>query len=242
MSSHTAAHGCRLLEWDTRFFGRRIARCSPRPDAIPDRDDLAAWCREQAVDCLYLLCPAADAALARFAAENHFQLVDIRLTLERPLAVAPPAPEPAPAVLRPASTADLPALQALARMSHRNTRFFRDGRFPSGLCEKFYETWIANSLADPATSVWLAEVGGRTAGYVTAEGRGQIGLLAVDAAYRRLGLGRQLVRQALALLRERGLATAQVVTQGGCVGPQRLYQQCGFLTAEVGLWYHKWFT
>jgi ribosomal protein S18 acetylase RimI-like enzyme len=241
VSNNAAAHGCRLLEWDTRFFARRIAQCVPPPDAAPDGPGIAGWCREHAVDCLYLLCPAADAALARFAGENHFQLVDIRLTLERPLDAALPALEPTPAVLRPAGAADLPALQAIARTSHRNTRFFRDGRFPPALCEKLYETWIANSLADPATAVWLAEVAGQTAGYVTADGRGHIGLLAVDAAHRRLGLGRHLVRQALALFRERDLATVQVVTQGGCVGPQRLYQQCGFVTAEVGLWYHKWF-
>ncbi len=241
MSTADAAPCCRLQEWDSHFFARRIARCTPAPDMAPDWEGIAGWCREHAVECLYLLCPASDAALARYAGEHHFALVDIRLTLERPLDVALPAMEPTQAVLRPANAADLPALQAMARTSHRNTRFFRDGKFPVALCEKYYATWIANSLADPATSVWLAEVAGQPAGYVTADARGRIGLLAVDAAHRRLGLGRQLVGQALALFRERGLAMAQVVTQGGCVGPQRLYQQCGFITAEVGLWYHKWF-
>ena len=241
----TVACGCRLLEWDTHFFARRIARFAPTPNAAPDWPGIATWCRKHAVECLYFLCPAADPALARFAGQHNFQLVDIRLTLECQLNTPLPEKSPAQARIRPACPADLTALQAIARTSHRNTRFFRDGTFPAALCEKFYETWIEINMTDSATTVWLAEVANQPAGYCAAQrqadGRGQISLLAVDAAQRQLGLGRQLIQQALTGFREQGLTMAQVVTQGGCTGPQRLYQQCGFVTADVGLWYHKWF-
>ena len=32
-----------------------------------------------------------------------------------------------------------------------------------------------------------------------------------------------------------------VVTQGGNVAAQRVYQHAGFRTARTELWYHRWF-
>ncbi len=234
MSGADAACGCRLLDWDSQFFSRRIATLNVEPDATPDAEAIDAWCRQNVVDCLYYLAPASRPEPIAFAGQNGFRLLDIRLTLACRFAAPPPASPAATALLR------------IARASHRNTRFFRDGNFPVELCEKLYERWIENSLADPEAFVCVADIAGQAVGYCTgqrcADGTGQIGLLAVDAAQRRLGLGRQLVRRMLAWFREQQLTGAHVVTQGGCVGPQQLYQQCGFVTSAVELWYHKWFT
>lgn len=38
----------------------------------------------------------------------------------------------------------------------------------------------------------------------------------------------------------RDIQSVQVVTQGRTISAQRLYQNCGFMTHSVQLWYHKW--
>jgi dTDP-4-amino-4,6-dideoxy-D-galactose acyltransferase len=236
---------CTVLPWDTQFFGRRLARLSITTPTPPEWNAVADGCRAQNIEGLYFACPPENADLVRFAETQGFGLMDIRLELVRPLNSPVEAMPDNGVRLRQAQTSDLPALQALARSSHRNTRFFRDSHFPVTHCEKLYETWITKSVNNASGVVWVAGEVGQPVSYCTGERQaddiGRIGLLAVAAEQRRLGFGRQLVLQTLAWFQQQGLKRASVVTQGGGVPAQRLYQQCGFVTAAVALWYHKWF-
>jgi len=78
----SAVSSCRLLEWDSAFFGRRIASAGDRP---LDREAMVRVidrCREQSIDCVYLLVEANDVETTRLCAENDFRLVDIRITYD----------------------------------------------------------------------------------------------------------------------------------------------------------------
>jgi ribosomal protein S18 acetylase RimI-like enzyme len=75
---------------------------------------------------------------------------------------------------------------------------------------------------------------------VRENGRGEIGLVAVDERARGRGVGRELVAAVLSDLRARGLSRASVVTQGMNVGAQRLYQSLGFRTRQLQTWHHLW--
>jgi hypothetical protein len=83
---------CQALEWDSDFFGRRIARvqCQLTPATA---QDAVAWCWQNRIDCLYLTVACHDVPAVRVAEANGFQLVDLRITLERQL-VGPPEPTP----------------------------------------------------------------------------------------------------------------------------------------------------
>ena len=70
---------------------------------------------------------------------------------------------------------------------------------------------------------------------------GAIGLLAVADWSRGVGLGGQLVAGALLFFAEAGCKRVTVVTQGRNCPAQRLYQNCGFRSASMELWYHRWF-
>ncbi len=233
-----------LLEWDSAFFGRRIATLAGQP---LDADTLVralASCRTQAVDCLYLLADADDLAGLRLAEAYAFQLMDVRMTLATAVGVGPGTLVRDDRI-RPADSADVPALRALAEVSHTATRFFADERFDRAACRALYATWIERSCAGWADAVFVAAAPGQPVGYVTchrrAGRRGEIGLFAVAEAARGQGLGQALVERALDWCRAEGLAEATVVTQGRSVAAQRLYQRCGFRTATVQLWYHYWF-
>lgn len=255
---------CEALPWDSAHFGLRIGRMTARRPGADEMARALAWCREEAIDCLYLLADAGDPATVRRAEAAGFVLVDVRVTLERELdgsselgAKAPPG------VIRAAVVpGDLPALGDLAAAAHRGTRFFNDPHFPDADCERLYRAWIEGSARGRADAVLVVEApapdgsGSDTvAGYVTChlgedrasapagtagEPVGSIGLIGVGSRHRGAGLGAALVAAGLDWLAAHGAGRAEVVTQGANVAAQRLYQRAGFVTREVALWYHLW--
>jgi TDP-D-fucosamine acetyltransferase len=199
------------------------------------------WCAREAIDCLYLLAATNDMETIRAAEDQQFRLVDIRATFDRTL-----AEEFGPTThVRQACEQDVPALAEIARVSHTDSRFYHDPGFQVETCNRFYATWIENSLHGYAQSVLVAERNSKPLGYVSchwSDGVGRIGLIAVAASARRTGIGLDLVRASLRTFRDHGATYATVVTQGSNIASQRLYQRSGFVTRSVELWYHRWFT
>lgn len=237
---------CERLAWDSEFFGIGIGRLrttklSPAIIEATDR-----WCAANAIDCLYFLAEASDAPSIRCAEGSGFALVDIRLTLTRRIPLLEEAAGvPQGSTIRSVQPTDLDLLRAIARDSYRDSRFYFDGHFPVETCDRLYETWLEKSCRDSAGVVLVAEWQGHPAGYVTCEKvdvtTGQIGLLGVDSSAQGVGLGRALVGAAISWFRSQAFNRAQVVTQGRNVRAQAVYQQCGFLSQSVQLWYHRWF-
>jgi len=220
----------RVLDWDSEFWGVRIAEV--------DGPDAEAWARANAVACAYLLVAAEDAAAAHRAEEHGFRLMDVRVELDAEAATD------APQGIRPHSDADVERLRQIARTNHADTRFYADQRFPRERCDELYDTWVRRSAEGWADALLVADADGAPAGYVSVherEGHGSIGLIGVDPEARGRGLGAELVRGALAWCSGHGLPECRVVTQGRNVGAQRLFQRCGFRTRSVGLWFHRWF-
>jgi dTDP-4-amino-4,6-dideoxy-D-galactose acyltransferase len=230
-----------VLEWDSAFWGVTVGRV--RQDILtPERwAAVDAWARARNVDCLYFLAAPDDPETVGVAQEARFRLVDVRVELDRPPAESEPA-----ARVRPHRPQDLQTLRAIARTSHGITRFYADPNFPRERCDDFYDTWIVRSCDGWADTVLVGELDGSIAGYVSchvdaASNRGSIGLIAVRAAARGRGMGRDLVLGALGWFRDRGCAEVAVVTQGANVAAQRVFQACGFRTASTGLWFHRWY-
>src|SRR5207302_1307165 len=100
--------------------------------------------------------------------------------------------------IRPARPEDVPRLRAISRVSHTDTRFFFDRRFPRPRAEALYETWIESSVNGFAQAVLVAEHDGDIAGYLTchltaAADTGNIGLVAAASGHQGRGVGRALV-------------------------------------------------
>jgi dTDP-4-amino-4,6-dideoxy-D-galactose acyltransferase len=236
---------CRLLEWDSAFFGRRIATAGDRPLGLDEMKSAIAWCGEQSIDCLYLLAGASDLETLRLAADHGFRAVDIRVTYEVKLERANESSK-LPREIRAARESDIPILRSIAAASHTDSRFYADGGFERARCGELYATWIEKSCRGWADVVFVAEHDGALAGYLTChvreERRGEIGLVGIAERAQGLGLGRALVRAALEWFAEHDLDRATVVTQGRNVAAQRLYQSAGFRTSAVQIWHHRWFT
>src|SRR2546429_4151174 len=166
---------CRYREWDSQFFGRRIAEVLGRrlsPEQVPE---VLAWCTQQAIDCLYFLADPDDAETVRMAEDSRFRLVDIRLTLATPIAGLAPERGWELASVRTAVARDVSALKAVAATGHRISRFYYDGHFPGARCDALYETWIEKSCNGYAEALLVLDVGGGGRGHNYSSLRGSGG-------------------------------------------------------------------
>ena len=242
---------CELLPWDTEFFRCRIARVcgnTLRPEPAAQIDE---WSQRHRIRCLYFLSRMDDPATIQIAEQHGFGLVDIRVTFEQ---AHMRSPDPARSDLsggvnlRPAQPGDTAALQAIARTAHGATRFFNDSHFPRQRVEDLYSTWITLEVQGRARIVLVAaSAANQPLGYVSCHldpvnGKGQIGLVGVKAEERGKGIGKNLVLAALDWFRTQAAREVTVVTQGNNQTAQRLYQRCGFLSRDLQLWYHKWYS
>jgi dTDP-4-amino-4,6-dideoxy-D-galactose acyltransferase len=242
-----ATEVCRRLDWDSDFFGLRIGRLIPNLLTPETLSEAVTWCAAQGIDCLYFLADPADADTVRLAESNGFRLVDIRVTLENQLNNHRDTSTEIPNILiRHCVLEDVPALRAIARTCHRDSRFYYDANFPKSLCDYLYETWIEKSCHGYAQAVFVAELHKQPVGYITChlvgEGEGQIGLFGVSSDAQGSGLGCTLLNEALRWFAGQGRRRIMVVTQGRNCRAQRLYQRSGFVTRSVELWYHRWFS
>ncbi len=99
-------------------------------------------------------------------------------------------------------------------------------RYPA---EQFdWNTFIGN----PDKAIYLAYVDGQVAGQIILwknwNGYGYIEDIAVDVHFRRHGIGRRLIEQAITWAKERGLPGLMLETQNNNIAGCRLYEACGF--------------
>jgi dTDP-4-amino-4,6-dideoxy-D-galactose acyltransferase len=237
---------CQYLEWDTDFFGCRIARVVPNKLDRNDVEAVLKWCEEQKIDCLYFLADIDDDFTVRLAEENRFHFVDVRLTFEKKLSHIPSnLKQNNDRVIRLSRSEDIIDLKTIARISYHKTRFYYDSNFPVHLVDHLYETWIEKSCNGYADIVLVAEIEQRAVGYISChridQVNGQIGLVGVHPDCKGKGIGRALVNQSLNWFAAQGNTRVRVVTQGRNYLAQKVYEICGFLTVGMQIWYHVWF-
>jgi dTDP-4-amino-4,6-dideoxy-D-galactose acyltransferase len=230
---------CRVLDWDSEFFGLRIGRVAGDRTDEPALAAATAWADERSLDCVYLLADCTDAAGLRAASSRGFRPVDVRLDFGRPVG----DDRPAAGGLRHAREADLATLAPLARGAFAYSRFAADGRFPAERCETLFEIWLTDSVRGRLADFVLVDDGleGFVCCTVDADQRlGRIELIAVVPDRRGDGLGGALVDGALDELARRGAGQVRVATQAASVPAQRLYQRAGFRTLQAAVWLHRW--
>ena len=234
---------CTFLDWDSAFFGRRIARVTDAPRDAAALQAIEAWCRAERIDCLYCLLPASQWATVRLVENGGFRLVDVRVTFKWLPTKSPPAG--GDSNVRPVQPGDVDRLCAIAGDIHRMTRFYNDPGFPRDRSAALYETWIRSSCEGRADAVFIYAPNGAADGYLTCHldpgRRGRIGLVGLAPEVRRQGGAGQLVRAAQRWFADHDAALVTVVSQGGNRAAQRTYERCGFLNDDTALWFHRWF-
>ncbi|HEX3324644.1 MAG TPA: GNAT family N-acetyltransferase [Solirubrobacterales bacterium] len=239
LSPASTEEPCRLLAWDSEFWGFPIAQAAARKLDRTQAETVAAWCDRNGVRCAYLLADAGDARTAEAATAVGFRAVDTRLTLETEPESEPPAVDGRPgASVRAATVSDADALTAIARAAHTDTRFFFDTRFGTDRARELYAAWVRRGLSEDSRRLLVTERAGKLAGYVLlASDPPSIDLIAVEPTSRRQGIGGTLMAAALG---EQPATRLRVVTQARNTTALRLYEAFGFRSVAAETWYHRW--
>jgi ribosomal protein S18 acetylase RimI-like enzyme len=238
------------LTWDSEFFAVPIARITE-----PSLDDAVAAAvlreaRQVGLRCLYFEADPHDLTTVITAERNGFHLVDVRVVLEYVFADRETSVEQMPTVcelaIQPGRESDLPCLEAIAVGIGHLSRYAFDPEFRSGDGERLYREWIKNAfygLADVVLVARFANDGDAAVGLIACANANKIAhiqLAGVHPRHRQKGVGTRLVQAALGWARQQGAREMRVVTQARNVPAQRLYQQMGFFTRSMTLFYHKW--
>jgi dTDP-4-amino-4,6-dideoxy-D-galactose acyltransferase len=241
---------CRFLDWDTEFFGKRIARLNGSR-LYPDLAAAALeWCHRGSIDCLYFLADSDDPQTIWLAEEHHFKLVEVRYTFERSLTDWDPVSRPrdvSDVLIRAARLEDTSAIQEIARTSYIDSRFYFDPNFSEESWSRYYSTWAKKSCEGGAELALVAERQAEVVGYITGlvdrqKNEAIYELTGVRESVRRSGVGQELFRSGLDWYAAHHLPKIWVATQGRNIVTQRMIQRNGFLSKSCQLYYHKWFS
>ena len=149
--------------------------------------------------------------------------------------------DPAPIVIRRATTADLPAVGRLGALLIREHHEFDRQRFipATAQSEPAYASFLGRQLAQASVVVLVAERGGEVVGYTYAgvesydymSLRGPAGVLydiVVDPEHRGHGIGRLLLERTLASLAEHRVPRVVLSTAERNIAAQQLFASAGF--------------
>jgi len=231
-----------LLNWDTDFFGFKTVRILPHR---LERQQLAEVLSSLHADSIKLAYWASDEEVNYNTGSMGGLLVDRKTTFAISLRTL--QPDTFIATDRVESyQPNIPQSEILilAEQAGAYSRFARDPSFPHEKFVALYHEWMRKCInRDLAREILIIREKDRVAGMVTLgekEGKGDIGLIAVDQAFQGKGYGEMLVRAAQTWFINQGYKLAQVVTQGDNLPACRLYQKCGYEVSRVEYFYHFW--
>jgi len=233
------------LEWDSRFFGFPVARirCAEQSPAELERELRSL--ERRGCRLLYWFGGVGGAPRDTQLTELGGTILDRRLTYWRGLPALPGRSLAVETrVERFESRLPTPALEELALLTGRYSRFRTDPRIGRAKFEELYLRWIAASVSgEAADAVLVIREGGIEQGFAAVRCRdavGEIGLLAVREAMRGRRLGSDLVDASLAYFESRGCRRTRIVTQEANSEARALFERFGYAVGEVERICHFW--
>lgn len=232
-----------MLDWDTNFFGMAVARITEPDLNEQELSDTLAELKAKGVALAYWpsIRECGKDAIKQFGGN----LADNKTTFAmdfRALSFG----EVVSTDIVESYTQSMPLkeIEDLAIQSGEYSRFAVDRNIPRDKFVALYSLWINRSLRkEIAEEVLVIREGERVVGLVTLgdkNGRGDIGLIAVDRNYRGKKYGEKLVRAAQRWFVKNGYEFGQVVTQGMNLPACNLYKKCGYSVENVEYFYHFW--
>jgi len=234
----------RILEWDTDFFGFRVALITLPSLKAAQLDATLLNMRQDGVKLAYW--PSESYCMPDIEAnELGGYLVDMETTFVVGLHNMKIGDFRGTANIEPynrtMSTSDI---AAIAIQSGEYSRFVVDPNITKQKFIDLYTIWINRSLKkEIADEVLVIREHEDIVGVVTLgakNGRGDIGLIAVDRRLRGRGYGETLVRASQRYFIKNGYMYGQVVTQQANVAACNLYKKCGYSIESVKYYYHFW--
>ena len=234
-----------ILDWDSNFFNFPVARIILARLGEDRLRALLDELGEMGVELVYWASDSRDMGSARAASALDGFLADRKTSYVKEIgAGAPDELELCAVVEEYTKDKTDDDLRHLALLSGTHSRYNLDPKVTHHQFEALYTQWIENSVnRSLAKVVFVIPLADRIIGMITLgekNGRGDIGLLAVDVPMRGKGFGRALLKVADAWFQAQSYTKVQVVTQGGNLAACRLYENCGYRQEKVENFYHFW--
>jgi dTDP-4-amino-4,6-dideoxy-D-galactose acyltransferase len=232
-----------LLEWDSRFFGYRIAAIKTSELSLNRLNTIIGELKEKEVKLAYCFASPKDEISNNSYKQLSGLLADEKVTYSIRIGEA---------VTLPSSQHIVPynlnytseKIVSLALQSGIYSRFKVDPSFRNNEFEKLYVEWIEKSVNKTlASEVLIYRVESEIYGFITLAlhgNTGSIGLIAVDETQRGKAIGKKLIHGALSYFKDKGSEEVDVVTQKANITACRFYESCGFEIKSTVNIYHLW--
>lgn len=229
------------LDFDTRLFGAKlgaITRTSDTPPSIADLEVTLAQARADGFAHVIFRTGAEDSASIWAAEASGMLLVDIGVDSTFDLLRTPLPAQPATPLVREARADDMATLQDLAAVAFVRSRFVIDPFFSKEANVLLHRTWVKNLFGGLARAIFVAEIDGVVAGFVSNSISGdetRIPLIATNAEFRRAGIGKALIAKSVNWAAEQGAKLAHVKTQAHNYPALALYHRAGYVVSKTEL-------
>jgi len=231
------------LDWDSNNFGIKVGNANTPVENLSQAQNLQKLAQSMGFQLIYYRFTAPHAIAEQIARQMKWFLADQKTTYIK--TSQPPTSQVSDKIISYAQHPLTPKLLSLAMQAAEYSRFKVDPKFTHKEYEILYKVWIERSLKQEIAQdvlVYLTD-NGVEAGLVTLgekNGRGDIGIIAVDGQFRGHGIGQQLVQAANNFFVAKGYQNLQVVTQKSNSTACHFYERCGYQVGTVENIYHIW--
>lgn len=232
-----------ILDWDSDFLGVKVARINQSHLDTQELSDILTELQQRRVRLVYWSSDreCENTMIKKFCGN----LTDRKTTFAIDFCSQDFNKLLPNDIVEPfADSMSVADLEGLAIQSGEYSRFAVDPNLPKDKFVSLYKIWINRSLRkEIASEVLVIRDGDKIAGMVTLgekNGRGDIGLIAVDSNFRGRKYGEKLVRAAQRWFVEHGYEYGQVVTQGQNMSACNLYHKCGYSIEKTEFFDHFW--
>lgn len=214
--------------------------------ADSDITEIDDWCRLNHIDCIYFLKKYNISDKHILENLNGFKLIDIRVSLSKNLNNLNITLDHDIKIL--IETLGEKSIKEMGRLINNSfvlSRFFVDTNFNVKYAQLLYHKWLKKHIAEKGSDVLCAKISGKIVGFISysiLKNRvGQIGLFAVNDKYSRIGIGSLLLKKCIQSLKNVGIESLLVVTQGRNIQGNQFYIKSGFEIINKSIWFHKWY-
>ena len=232
---------CKLLEWDTDYFGVKSARVN-----------LLGNINEKGQEDILSFCKNYDfVTIANFENRNENNLwigkktsaflADVNVQFVKELNSLETHSEDKTYV-----TNNLPVndqILNIARKSFRYSRFFNDPNLSKSKSQNIYLNWAKGAFLQEDKYFVICEREDHIAGYLlfsSEENCATVELIAVDEAYQGKGIGKSLIKAMESFTFDKVINKIKVGTQVNNIPAVQFYSKMGFKYMNCSSIYHIW--
>lgn len=233
--------GFEILEWDTQFFGVKVAKLNVFIGA-DELDGIVADLKANDVKVAYCSVEPNDTRMNMALSAKGAILADEKVTYTIDTNLIDPVVSNAVVEYDDAEVNN--ELVSIAQQSGEFSRFRIDKNFDDDACNRLYRQWIINAVSKKFDSIlYVYKSNLKILGLVSLKNlsnSGSISLIGVDHNARGKNIGTELIGKAIKHYQEKGVFKLDVVTQKANWLACRFYEKNGFSISNVKNIYHLW--